>query len=171
MINVYQLEMEDLGKTFEGHIGFLLVPGKKNRNPPCEFYGIVRECVPYKDERGQARNWFVIESSYSLGNVVTEDGEILAVQAGDRVGVSGSAAIRDLEQKIGHWVHLSFTGEFIKTKNGEMLEVEARVSKTPVPAGWVPAPLKSAAASPSSKMPSKAKTRASAPASADDAPF
>lgn len=127
------LEFEDLRRNFEPILGFLKKPHKNNVTP-VDFVGILRDVVPFKDDRGKDTEFYVFVSTSDQPKTfyVTEDDETLPVKKGDRIGVSGSGAIKGLKDKKNHVAILHYTGEKISTKNGDMWVVDTKISKTPL---------------------------------------
>jgi len=137
------IELVDLTPDFVRPEGFLMVPRLNKRTgevfpPTTTFAGILNDVIPWKDNRGKERVWFSCTATAAVpgtrftgrkdNNEPFEDD----VKKGDRIGISGSGAINALKSKKGHFVLLHWTGAKVPTKNGEMWEVKAKVSKEPV---------------------------------------
>ncbi len=137
------VELVDLTPDFVRPEGFLMVP-RMNRKTgeifpkSTTFAGILKDVIPWKDNRGKERVWFsCIATSAVEGTCYTgrdNDGKpfVEPVQKGDCIGISGSGAINALKTKKGHFVLLHWTGSKVSVKNGDMWEVIAKVSKEPV---------------------------------------
>jgi len=147
-------EFEDARPPMMQIDGFLRRP-HKDRPEPTQYIGVLRKTVDYKDERGKEQFFLIFEtltdqpeSKYETqANETTgqAEGEILTVAKGLMLGVSGSGAIKAVREKVNHIVRLVYTGKKVTTKNGDMWEVDAKVSTKPYDAG---APKASIAAAP-----------------------
>ncbi len=137
------VELVDLAPDFISPAGFLMVPRINNKTGEIfpkntTFAGILKDVVPWKDNRGKERVWFSCVATTAIPGVQytgrDEDKKtfVKPVQQGDCIGISGSGAINALKSKKGHFVLLHWTGAKKPTKNGAMWEVIAKVSKEPV---------------------------------------
>jgi hypothetical protein len=138
------IELVDLTPDFIRPEGFLMVPRADKRTgeiTPSEttFAGILNDVIPWKDKRGKDRVWFSCTATATIPNMfyVGRDDETKKpfqkpVEKGARIGISGSGAINALKSKKGHFILLHWTGAKKPTKNGDMWEVIAKVSKEPV---------------------------------------
>jgi hypothetical protein len=137
-------DLVDLTPDFIRPEGFLMVPRADKRTgeiTPSEttFAGILNDVIPWKDKRGKDRVWFSCTATATIPNMfyVGRDDETKKpfqkpVEKGARIGISGSGAINALKSKKGHFILLHWTGAKKPTKNGDMWEVIAKVSKEPV---------------------------------------
>jgi len=109
--------------------------------PETTFAGILNDIVPWTDSRNKERFWFSCTATAGYeqtgATYIGRDEETKKpfekpVTRGDRIGISGSGAINALRSKKGHFILLRWTGNKIATKNGQMWEIIAKVSKDPV---------------------------------------
>jgi len=137
------VELVDLAPDFVRPEGFLMVPRKNDKTgeifpPSTTFAGILKDVIPWTDNRKKERLWFSFIATATLinthytGRDEKKQTFVKSVQQGDCIGVSGSGAINALKTKKGHFVALHWTGAKVPTRNGEMWEVIAKVSKEPV---------------------------------------
>lgn len=137
------VKLVDLAPDFVRPEGFLMVPRinkKTGEIAPmtATFAGILHDIVPWTDNRGKARVWFACEATADIpGAFFTGKDEqnkdfTKPITKGTRIGISGSGAINALKAKKGHFIALHWTGRKVTVKNGEMWEVKAKVSETPV---------------------------------------
>lgn len=137
------VELVDLTPDFIRPAGFLMVPRINNKTGEVfpkntTFAGILKDIIPWKDNRGKERIWFSCIATSTVPGVqyTGRDDEkrtfVKQVEKGDCIGISGSGAINALKSKKGHFVLLHWTGAKIPTKNGAMWEIIAKVSKEPV---------------------------------------
>lgn len=138
------VELVDLTPDFIRPEGFLMVPRANKRTgeifpASTTFAGILNDVIPWKDARGKDRVWFSCTATSTIPNMffVGRDDDTKKpfqkpVEKGNRIGISGSGAINALKSKKGHFVLLHWTGAKKPTKNGDMWEVIAKVSKDPV---------------------------------------
>jgi hypothetical protein len=140
------MEMEDLRPDFEPVKGFVVVPRfnkltMKVEPATADFAGVVTEVVNYEDDRGKPRFFVTCVSLADQPHAAYWDGENkreVPIKKGDRVGVSGTGAISALKDKKGHYAVMHWTGTKKETKNGEMWEVNTKVSKAPVDTDQIP---------------------------------
>lgn len=137
------VKLVDLAPDFVRPEGFLMVPRinkKTGEIAPmtATFAGILHDIVPWTDARGKARVWFACEATADIpGSSYTgkdENGKDFTkpITKGTRIGISGSGAINALKAKKGHFVALHWTGRKVAVKNGDMWDVRAKVSESPV---------------------------------------
>ena len=129
------LEFEELRVPRTEIQGFLVRPHKDNTKP-VKFVGVLRDEVTYKDDRGKDQTLFMFESMTDQPEAFYTDSESEQrhpIQKGTMVGISASGAIKALVGKKNHVAILEYTGKKIPTKNGDMWEINAKVSKTPLP--------------------------------------
>lgn len=137
------VELVDLTPDFIRPEGFLMVPriNKKTGEifpTSTTFAGILKDVIPWKDSRGKERLWFSciatsnLKNTFYTGQDDKKESFVEVVKKGDCIGISGSGAINALKTKKGHFVLLHWTGSKVPTKNGDMWEVIAKVSKEPV---------------------------------------
>jgi hypothetical protein len=136
-------KLVDLAPDFVRPEGFLMVPRinkKTGEIAPmtATFAGILHDVVPWTDARGKARVWFACEATADIpGGFFTGKDEnnkdfTKPITKGTRIGISGSGAINALKAKKGHFVALHWTGKKVAVKNGDMWDVKAKVSESPV---------------------------------------
>lgn len=137
------VKLVDLAPDFVSPEGFLMVPRinkKTGEIAPmtATFAGIIHDIVPWTDSRGKARVWFACEATADVPGTyytgIDEKGKdfVKPVTKGTRIGISGSGAINALKAKKGHFAALHWTGLKVPTKNGDMWDIKAKVSETPV---------------------------------------
>ncbi len=137
------VKLVDLAPDFVRPEGFLMVPRinkKTGEIAPmtATFAGILHDIVPWTDNRGKARVWFACEATADIpGAFFTGKDEnnkdfTKPITKGTRIGISGSGAINALKAKKGHFVALHWTGKKVAVKNGDMWDVRAKVSESPV---------------------------------------
>lgn len=136
-------KLVDLAPDFVRPEGFLMVPRinkKTGEIAPmtATFAGILHDIVPWTDNRGKARVWFACEATADIpGAFFTGKDEnnkdfTKPITKGTRIGISGSGAINALKAKKGHFIALHWTGKKVAVKNGDMWDVKAKVSESPV---------------------------------------
>lgn len=137
------VELVDLTPDFVRPEGFLMVPRMNKKTgeifpSKTTFAGILKDVIPWKDNRGKERVWFsciataTIDGTHYTGRDDDNKPFVERVEKGNCIGISGSGAINALKSKKGHFVLLHWTGAKVPTKNGDMWEVIAKVSKEPV---------------------------------------
>jgi hypothetical protein len=137
------VKLVDLAPDFVRPEGFLMVPRinkKTGEIAPmtATFAGILHDVVPWTDNRGKQRVWFACEATADIpGGFYTGVDEnekefTKPITKGTRIGISGSGAINALKAKKGHFIALHWTGRKVAVKNGDMREVKAKVSESPV---------------------------------------
>jgi hypothetical protein len=137
------VKLVDLAPDFVRPDGFLMVPRinkKTGEIAPMNatFAGILHDVVPWVDSRGKARVWFACEATADIpGGFYTGKDEndkdfTKPITKGTRIGISGSGAINALKAKKGHFIALHWTGKKVAVKNGDMWDVKAKVSESPV---------------------------------------
>lgn len=140
------VELVDLAPDFVRPDGFLMVPRINKKTGEiypmtATFAGILHDVVPWIDSRGKERVWFACEAAADIpGTNYTGQTEVdgktveftKPVLKGSRIGISGSGAINALKAKKGYFIALHWTGRKVTVKNGEMWEIDAKVSAKPV---------------------------------------
>lgn len=137
------VKLVDLAPDFVRPEGFLMVPRinkKTGEIAPmtATFAGIIHDIVPWTDNRGKARVWFACEATADIpgafytGKDENDKDFVKPITKGTRIGISGSGAINALKSKKGHFAALHWTGRKVTVKNGDMWEVKAKVSESPV---------------------------------------
>lgn len=137
------VKLVDLAPDFVRPEGFLMVPRINKKTGEISpmtatFAGILHDVVPWTDARGKARVWFACEATADIPNAFftgkDENNKDFTrpITKGTRIGISGSGAINALKAKKGHFVALHWTGRKMPVKNGDMWEVKAKVSESPV---------------------------------------
>ena len=137
------VKLVDLAPDFVRPDGFLMVPRinkKTGEIAPmtASFAGILHDVVPWTDSRGKQRVWFACEATadipngYYTGIDENEKEFTKPITKGTRIGISGSGAINALKAKKGHFIALHWTGKKVAVKNGDMWDVKAKVSESPV---------------------------------------
>ena len=137
------VKLVDLAPDFVRPDGFLMVPRINKKTGEISpmtatFAGILHDVVPWTDNRGKQRVWFACEAGADIpGGFYTGVDEnekefTKPITKGTRIGISGSGAINALKAKKGHYILLHWTGRKVAVKNGDMWEVKAKVSESPV---------------------------------------
>jgi hypothetical protein len=137
------VKLVDLAPDFVRPEGFLMVPRVNKKTGEiapmtATFAGILHDIVPWTDNRGKARVWFACEATADIPNAFytgkdEQDKDFTKpITKGTRIGISGSGAINALKAKKGHFIALHWTGRKVTVKNGDMWEVKAKVSESPV---------------------------------------
>ncbi len=140
--NLRSVEMVETKPEFEEFVGFLSVPNLKGERPACKFEGVIKAYFQYEDsnrKNRQMRHAMIVEATSDGSTYWDRDEEKeFAIKEGMNVAVNLSGALYGLrpeseaDEKIGHFVQLDFTGEKTDTKNGEMMNVESKISAAPV---------------------------------------
>lgn len=140
--NLRSVEMVETKPEFEEFVGFLSVPNLKGERPPCQFEGVILAYFQYEDENRrnrQMRHAVIVEATKNGATYWDRDDEVeKPIKEGMNVAVNLSGALYGLrpeseaDEKIGHFVTFDFTGEKVDTKNGEMMNVESKISTAPV---------------------------------------
>lgn len=137
------VKLVDLAPDFVRPDGFLMLPRINKKTGEISpmtatFAGILHDVVPWTDNRGKQRVWFACEAGADIpGGFYTGVDEnekefTKPITKGTRIGISGSGAINALKAKKGHYILLHWTGRKVAVKNGDMWEVKAKVSESPV---------------------------------------
>ncbi len=140
--NLRAAEMVETKPSFEKFVGFLSVPNTKGERPPCHFEGVIKAYFQYEDsnrKNRQMRHAVIVEATQDGATYWDRDDEVeKPIKEGMNIAVNLSGALYGLrpeseaDEKIGHFVTLDFTGEKFDTKNGEMMNVESKISAAPV---------------------------------------
>lgn len=132
-------EFEDARPPITPVDGWLRRP-HKDRTDPVQFVGVLRKKVDYVDAVRKKEQFFLICESLSDQSSLyeTEEDEEAGIKAevkpitkGILVGVSGSGALKSVSGKLNHLVRLTYSGKKVATPNGEMWEIDVKVSTKP----------------------------------------
>jgi hypothetical protein len=136
------VEFEDLREQFTPIVGFVQRPTKEDPSPKA-FSGIVVDWV-LQPAKGRFKEsfWlvFVADRDQEGAMILDNDGDEHAITKGMRFGVSGTGGLKGLKEKKGHIAKIAYSGKKIPTKNGEMWELDCKVSKKPIEQANVPPP-------------------------------